>query len=282
MKTMVTCLRILSLSSLLKSVVDKYPKYMIFSILFIFMMGYLIVFFMKERNKISSGYGFYNHRGDYEEIVCLKKGGCKSKFQPQRVEGFAQVRVGTNSYKIHEDLENPIEAAETMDKLNTTANKLIDHLFQSYIKGASIKELHPKYQSIVRKGIASLKKNFKSANMEENIPERSGGDTSYVIDKGDVFAMCLRDPKKSNKLENDYNSLTFVLIHELAHIFTSSYGHDDLFWNNFKFLLEESVKIGIYTPVDYKQFKAPYCGIVISYTPLTDGRLMQYRKSVQN
>ncbi|KAG1710120.1 hypothetical protein DVH05_017127 [Phytophthora capsici] len=114
---------------------------------------------------------------------------------PVMFEGFAKVKVGDNAYKVHEDLENPQMAAETMDKLNTTALTLIDYTHDKYITGSGMKTVKPEYRGIVERGILSMKRNFKTANLEDNIPERSVGDTSYVIDKGDVFALCFRDPK---------------------------------------------------------------------------------------
>ena len=194
------------------------------------------------------------------------------------VEGFANIKVGSNSYKVHEDLENPKDAAIQMDNLNTQAMKLIAFLNMKYIKRPeAMKAIKSNKQKIVRNGIKSLVKNFKTTNLEENIPERSGGDTSYVINKGDVFAMCIRDPKQKNKIEDNTNDLTFVLIHELAHLFTSSYGHDKLFWHNFRFLLEEAVEAGVYTPVNYNQTGSPYCGIVVTYSPLFDETLTTYK-----
>lgn len=201
--------------------------------------------------------------------------------QGPRYEGFKKVRIGSHSYKVHEDLSNPVKAAEVMHELNKTATKLIIHLNQKYIDNdLGLDNIKPKYKSIVKKGIKALKRNFRSANMEENIPERSGGDTSYVIDKGDVFAMCLRDPKQDNQLMQNYNDLVFVLIHEMAHLFTSTYGHDNLFWNNFKFLLQESIEAGLYRAIDYKRIRSPYCGIVISYSPLFDPKLSEYKENV--
>jgi len=188
-------------------------------------------------------------------------------------EPFTSITVGSNAYKVHEDLENPTLAAETMAKLNQTAKKLINHLNETYIDNPTgLNAIKPKYRAIVHEGIKSLTKNFVTANMEENIPERSNGDTSYVIDKGDVFAMCLRDPHNNNKVEgnNKFNALVFVLIHEMSHLFTSTYGHDDLFWANFRFLLQEAIKDGLYIGIDYKKDRSPYCGIVISYSPLYD------------
>ncbi len=199
--------------------------------------------------------------------------------QSNFAEPFENIRVGANSYKVHEDLDNPKLAAETMAKLNQTAKQLIYHLNSTYIDDIhGLDHVRPQYRNIVLTGIKSLTTNFKTANMEENIPERSGGDTSYVINKGDVFAMCLRDPKNGNKIEasGKMNELNFVLFHELAHLFTSSFGHDNLFWNNFKFILQEAIRAKLYSPTDYASNTSPYCGIMISYSPLFDAGLNEY------
>lgn len=194
-------------------------------------------------------------------------------------EAFENIQVGANAYKVHEDLENPKLAAETMAKLNQSAKQLIYKLNSKYIDDhTGLASINPQCRQIVVDGIINLTKNFKTANMEENIPERSGGDTSYVIDKGAIFAMCLRDPKNGNRVEESdkIGSLSFVLFHEMAHLFTTSYGHDSLFWNNFKFLLQEASAAGLYSPIDYKKNATPYCGIVITYSPLYDKDLQEY------
>lgn len=208
------------------------------------------------------------------KLICLRNE--QFTIHHQMKEGFAKIKVGGNAYKVHEDLENPVKAAETMDRLNTVAHKLIDHLQQKYLKESSISTINEKYKKIVHEGIIALKANFKTANLQENVPARSGGDTSYVIDKGSVFAMCLRDPQKNNKLDDKFNDLVFVLIHEMAHLFTSTFGHDNLFWNNFKFLLQEAIEANLYQPVDYKKTGSPYCGIVVTYSPLYDKALKSY------
>jgi len=196
-------------------------------------------------------------------------------FVGSRVEGFAKIRGGDNYYKVHEDLENPEKAAETMDALNKIAMALMNHLESKYSSGFD--SIDPKYRKRVKNSITQLRKNYRASNLEENIPERSGGDTSYVIDKGDVFAMCLRDPKNGNKLDNQMNDLTFVMLHEMTHLFTNTFGHDQLFWNNFKFILEEAVDAHLYVPIDYKHNGSPYCGIVITYSPLFDSSLLKYK-----
>lgn len=199
---------------------------------------------------------------------------CRECFQ--QYEPFQQFNVNGQNYKVHEDLENPQLAAETMDALNKTAVKLIDYLQTQYIDNDRINMIINDKQKTVLYGIKSLKKNYKTANLEENIPERSGGDTSYVIDKGEIFAMCIRDPNNANKIDPKLNDLTFVLIHEMAHLFTKTFGHDRLFWENFRFLLKEATNIGVYESKDYKKNKSPYCGILISYSPLYDDALTDY------
>ena len=51
---------------------------------------------------------------------------------------------------------------------------------------------------------------------------------------------------------------------------TESVGHTKEFWQNFKFLLKNAVKIGIYKPVDYKNKPKNYCGMKITDNPYYD------------
>jgi hypothetical protein len=205
---------------------------------------------------------------------------CSHFVNRPRRERFEMIKAGSNQYKVHEDLDNPEQAAQTMDQLNTVALELINHLDVKYLQDPSgYRNIKPEYWSMIEKGIKATKNNYNTANLEENIPERSGGDTSYVIDKGDVFAMCLRDPTNGNKIDPKTNDLIFVLIHEIGHLFCSDWGHSDRFWNNFKFLLQEATEAGLYTPVDYKSNGSPYCGIVITYSPLYDPNLLEYHSS---
>ncbi|HAF76958.1 MAG TPA: hypothetical protein DCG42_06505 [Maribacter sp.] len=62
----------------------------------------------------------------------------------------------------------------------------------------------------------------------------------------------------------------FVALHELAHIASKSIGHTKEFWDNFKFILQNAVKIKIYNPVDYKKENKNYCGMKITDNPLYD------------
>jgi WLM domain. len=83
------------------------------------------------------------------------------------------------------------------------------------------------------------------------------------------LAFCLDTEKRGGQLI-DMNTLTFVAIHELAHVASKSTGHTEEFWNNFKFLLEEADSINVYKPEDYKKNSKRYCGMNITDNPLYD------------
>ena len=93
--------------------------------------------------------------------------------------------------------------------------------------------------------------------------------TAYSENKGEKIAFCLNKQKNGSKLI-DLNTLTFVAIHELAHVMTISIGHKPEFWNNFKFLLENAKEANIYNPIDYKENPANYCGMTITDNPYYD------------
>lgn len=94
-----------------------------------------------------------------------------------------------------------------------------------------------------------------------------GDYTSYSINKGERIVFCLRSKDEENKLV-DLNTMMFVALHELAHVCTESTGHTEEFWDNFRWLLQESINIGMYKEQDFKSKPVPYCGIKITESPL--------------
>jgi hypothetical protein len=108
---------------------------------------------------------------------------------------------------------------------------------------------------------------FNPTKISETLPTSEY--TAYSENKGEKLAFCLNKEKNGTKLI-DINTLTFVAIHELAHIMTVSEGHKQEFWQNFKFLLEQAKAANIYNPVDYKKNPEPYCGMDITDNPYYD------------
>ena len=125
-------------------------------------------------------------------------------------------------------------------------------------------------KTTLREDIERLKKNFNPDAFSETTPDAKY--TSYSVNKGEKIVFCLRDKKEGEKLVKE-NIMTFVSIHELAHLMTKSIGHEPDFWANFKLLLKVSIDNGLYKNIDFNSTPKPYCGINITDTPLKKDEL---------
>jgi predicted metal-dependent hydrolase len=159
--------------------------------------------------------------------------------------------VDGNRYCVRE--RNKLElVADLLANVTVKLKKLVKHMENTYPERDNVKQ---------------LVKNFNPKKIYETLP--TSEHTAYSENKGEKMAFCVTKKKNGTKLI-DENTLTFVAIHELAHIATKSIGHKDEFWNNFKFLLQEAKKINIYNPIDYKKQPQEYCGMDITDNPYYD------------
>ena len=106
--------------------------------------------------------------------------------------------------------------------------------------------------------------NFNPDNITET--DKDSKYTSYSINKGEKMVFCLRSRDEKNNLVK-LNTMMFVAIHELAHTMTKSIGHTQEFWDNFRTLLKNARKLGVYERVNYNERPVPYCGIKITDDP---------------
>jgi hypothetical protein len=141
-------------------------------------------------------------------------------------------------------------AADLLANVTKRMKKLVEYMKVNY----------PQNDNVDR-----LIENFNPQKISETLPTSEF--TAYSENKGEKLAFCLNTSKNGNRLI-DPNTLTFVAIHELAHTMTESIGHEEEFWDNFKFLLENAVKCKIYRPVDYSKKPKDYCGMKINESPL--------------
>ncbi|MAR49608.1 MAG: hypothetical protein CML42_00605 [Rhodobacteraceae bacterium] len=128
-----------------------------------------------------------------------------------------------------------------------------------------VKHMEKKYPN--RENVKRLVSGFNPKKINETLPTSQF--TAYSENKGEKLAFCTTTTKHGTKLI-DENTLTFVGIHEIAHIMTKSIGHKPEFWRNFKFLLQNAKQIGIYQPIDYKKKPKEYCGMDITDNPYYD------------
>ena len=147
--------------------------------------------------------------------------------------------------------------------LKEAANLLAEVTRRMKAMVAYMKKTHPDDPRTKR-----LVEGFNPQSISETLPNSEL--TAYSENKGEKLAFCLNQRKNSNTKLIDIDTLTFVALHELSHIMTVSIGHKQEFWENFKFLLENAKKAGIYEPVDYKNNPQHYCGMDITDNPFFD------------
>lgn len=117
--------------------------------------------------------------------------------------------------------------------------------------------------------VAQILRNFDAApsRFSESTPDASY--TSYSVNKGEKVYMCLRQRNEREELV-DENVITFVALHEMAHIGTHEIGHTPLFWNNFGWILKRAEELQIYRFTDFSAHPVEYCGIRITDQPTYD------------
>jgi hypothetical protein len=148
------------------------------------------------------------------------------------------------------------------EKLELAADLLAEVTKKMKDMVSYMKEKHPDDPRTKR-----LVDGFNPKKISETLPTSEL--TAYSENKGEKIAFCLNTTKEGNRLI-DINTLTFVALHELTHIMTVSIGHKQEFWQNFKYLLQNAKKAGIYYPVDYKKDPQQYCGMTINDNPYFD------------
>lgn len=90
-------------------------------------------------------------------------------------------------------------------------------------------------------------------------PYRSN-DSSYTINKQYIY-MCLRRPENMNTFY-DLSTLSHVLLHELAHVMSDTYGHTSDFNRAFHDLKEFRLK-RLSPSIHSPPVGSPYCGVVL-------------------
>lgn len=106
--------------------------------------------------------------------------------------------------------------------------------------------------------------NFNPNNISES--NENNKYTSYSVNKGEKMVFCIRSRDSKNRLVK-LNTMMFVALHELAHTMTKSIGHTQEFWDNFRIILRNARKMGMYKRVNYNNTPVEYCGTQITDDP---------------
>ena len=141
------------------------------------------------------------------------------------------------------------ETADLLANVTVKLTRLVNITYKKHSSNDNVKRLYKK---------------FNPRNIKEILPTSQY--TAFSENKGEKIAFCTTTTKNGGDMI-DENTLTFVAIHELAHIMTLSVGHKNEFWDNFRFLLKIAVDNKIYQPIDYSKKKQGYCGMDITDNP---------------
>jgi len=162
---------------------------------------------------------------------------------------YVKSSIDNNEYLVR-NLDNKEEAANILAKIREKLEKICQLMKESYPSDESVKRMNERFNA-------------------DNITESGKNNqyTSYSVNKGEKIVFCIRQKDETESLV-DENTITFVAIHELAHIMTKSVGHTPEFWENFKRLLKVAIDNDLYTKEDYINSPKEYCGIKVSDSPL--------------
>lgn len=150
------------------------------------------------------------------------------------------------------DVADKQRAANMLAKIKQNIMVVVDYLYKNkdnykdYIK--YIDQLHKRIQGVI-------------------IMESTEDDqyTSYSVNKGEQLIFCLRSRSlgSTGKL-HDMNLLMYVCLHEISHISSPTYGHDDQFKKVFAFLAKIGIELGLYKKIDFGKKSETYCGLEIT------------------
>jgi hypothetical protein len=132
--------------------------------------------------------------------------------------------VDGRTYKVR-DMPDKEEAANLLAKLRLRIASLCDTLEKKYPDKVQVKQIVSNFRADPNRFL-------------EATPDATH--TSYSVNKGEAVHLCLRQRQGGDESLVQENVMTFVAIHELAHICTESIGHTAEFWNNFGWLLKEA------------------------------------------
>jgi hypothetical protein len=171
---------------------------------------------------------------------------------PFGVRNITSVKASNGKTYMVQNMPDKQEAAEMMSQVQDRIGKLI----QKY-KDDPASLADPRNRILIDR--------FNPDNMCEN--DITADSTSYSENKGEKIVVCLRDKEPPHRFV-EINTVMFVVLHEMAHLMTTTTGHTPEFWTNFKKILQDGVSVGIYTPSNYSKSPVKYCGMTISDSPI--------------
>ena len=162
---------------------------------------------------------------------------------------YVRSKVDNRRYLVR-NIEGKEESADHLAELRARLKNFVKDIKKTFPNDPKVQRLSSKFKP-------------------DNLSETTLGSkfTSYSVNKGEKIVFCIRQRDTNNNLI-DINTITFVALHELAHVMTISIGHTSEFWDNFKFLLKHAINKKFYKYQPFHLEPHKYCGTTIGDTPL--------------
>jgi hypothetical protein len=192
------------------------------------------------------------------------------------------VAAGDELYVVHRQHHKPEVAAKILKEITDRNKILVGHLKLKYNHSA-VASMNPEKEGRIDVIPAS---GATEEVMSENLPFLMSDmgylskrvvqlETQYQHENiSEISPLnCLRNKTPNAKGEHEFheiNLIMFVVLHEMTHIMNDRWGHKLQFWAMFKFVLENAIECGIYSPIDYRKNPEKYCGMDITYNPYFD------------
>ena len=168
-------------------------------------------------------------------------------FYDERIDYLAS---DGNRYKIIDSNNEQLNKtkADMLARLNKKAKQVVNNMYTNQLPTKQIGDItHRRFMHCI---IGEIK-------------ESEGG--GLTVGKGVKMGVCLVTKGKLN----DENDAFFVILHELAHVMSNSYGHGDEFKQNFDFIVKLAVKLELWKPKNYHIEPVDYCGVTVTNSPCT-------------
>jgi hypothetical protein len=167
--------------------------------------------------------------------------------------------INGETYKVARGFNDPQVAADKLSELHEFMIEFLRYLRKKFI-------IDGRGTLAEQQFVGRVLNRYYPGTLYENNPT-NGEDTSFVINKGDKFAVCLREKGPNSGDIHEDNTLHFVVLHEMSHLGTTTIGHNTEFWTWFSFMLRQAKDSGMYVPRDYSKQPEQYCGMNITSNP---------------
>lgn len=187
-------------------------------------------------------------------LICLGAGYSKWKNKTCEIED----PITKEKFIVQNNKEEPEwvrkEVARRLANIVSKVDKIV-----SYMKKRNLPDANIANRLEVRwKRIRSNPKGLRETSPGEN-------SAAYTINKGEQMRICVRDERSDNLFEKENDSM-FVILHELGHLMSKSYGHNLEFKRNFAYITKIAVELGLYKYTNYMENPTTYCNVDITHT----------------